>query len=165
MTETLHSFRAVAEEFKRFKFQQPGWVMKIYPLDPMLYGLDQYDADREPGFEQHDPGFIVSILIDTYDTYSYREPTMGTADRDVVMPAWQGMSVTTVTVPRIDYERDRLNEKIKIEHRKIFPLPIPRDALFPYLRHAIHAAAVHEADEWIRVDGEMVYDPHKAEKR
>lgn len=34
-----------------------------------------------------------------------------------------------------------------------------------WLRSCVHATLIHEADEWLRCDGEMVFDPHAREKQ
>jgi hypothetical protein len=160
VTDTLTNFSQVQEEFKRFRFLQPGFTLSLHPLDPILYGLAQFDETER---EEHDRGVIARLMVETYDTYTYREPGT-TSQRPIQMPAYEGMTVSTITMPRVDFERDRLNPRITIEHRRIMPLPMPREFLFTVLRQFIHSAVTHEADEWIRVDGEMKYDPHKGER-
>ncbi len=34
-----------------------------------------------------------------------------------------------------------------------------------WLRHVVHERMIHEADEWLKRDGVMVYDPHAREAR
>lgn len=38
-------------------------------------------------------------------------------------------------------------------------------AFHEWLRRCVHATVTHEADEWLRQDGVMVFDPHRSETR
>lgn len=47
-----------------------------------------------------------------------------------------------------------------VTHATQIPLPMPREYWPHFLRQSIHAAVCHEADEWLRRDGIMLFDPH-----
>lgn len=43
----------------------------------------------------------------------------------------------------------------------LHPFPIPREWFPSMLRHAVHEVVLHEADEWLKCDGEIIFNPHK----
>jgi hypothetical protein len=56
------------------------------------------------------------------------------------------------------YQPDRI---VAVHHAGPLPLPMPEQAFIHQVRHRIHQAVCHEADEWILVDGDRVFDPHR----
>lgn len=58
-------------------------------------------------------------------------------------------------------------EQARVEMRN--PVP-PGFALWPFnkqvywFRDCVRALELHEMDEWLKIDGEMIYDPHSGKK-
>lgn len=50
---------------------------------------------------------------------------------------------------------------VVIAHAQLIHLPIPREMLPGLIRHFYQQVVCHEADEWFRYNGVMIYDPHK----
>lgn len=76
----------------------------------------------------------------------------------------------------IDFDITKLIVKMRVEntYRPGEMIPIIFQHFLPAWRHigddaeamrfirdALHDMERHESDEWIRLDGEMIYDPHK----
>lgn len=145
MSDRLYTFAEVQEEFKRFQFLMPDWEISV---EPLLSG---------------DPstGFLVMITVNTFNTYTFREPEPSPDfPTRFVSPAW---GEGTISARR--FAREHQNPRVQIRHVRNLPLPIPRRAFPDMLRNCIHAALQHEADEWIQVDGDMAYDPHRTDRR
>lgn len=51
----------------------------------------------------------------------------------------------------IDWPRDTLGQP---------PALNTEDGVVAWVRHALHEWAAHEVNEWLRLDGEIVHDPH-----
>lgn len=49
-----------------------------------------------------------------------------------------------------------------VTHRRplFIHLPAPEEGVIRQIRHELHAVDMHESDEWIKVDGAMLFDPH-----
>lgn len=147
MIELLETYEEVQREFEKFQFLMPDWDISIRPMDYL------------PNYGTR--GFQVVITVDTFDTYTYREPEVtGRPSMQVKTYAWG-----TVTISAARFAREDLNPRIQIQHVTPRSLPIPKDVLPHFARQCIHAALQHEADEWIRVDGVMIYNPHEGQVR
>lgn len=56
--------------------------------------------------------------------------------------------------------REPENTKV-VSFTQFYPAPFPSlEALTQLIRCFIHEWELHESDEWLRIDGEMVRDPH-----
>lgn len=70
--------------------------------------------------------------------------------------------VLVVEVPTADSRNP--GQQVVVTHRQ----PVPPffegwHDFVRWVRYELHATEIHEADEWIRVDGEMVFDPHEVQ--
>lgn len=55
----------------------------------------------------------------------------------------------------------------KVVHRRslrMTTLPIPEMEAIRVIRHELHGVDLHESDEWIRVRGEMLFNPHRRDQ-
>lgn len=52
---------------------------------------------------------------------------------------------------------------VEVGHPNVIRLPLPVEALAHEIRKAIHRAMCHEADEWLREDGVIIFDPHQGD--
>lgn len=64
----------------------------------------------------------------------------------------------TITDPRIDTTNPE--REIFLTNTIIVPTPISEDHLHFDLRRFFHDFEKHEADEWLRIGGTMIHDPH-----
>jgi len=55
--------------------------------------------------------------------------------------------------------------EIKVQHVTPIRVPIPAEHMPHVFRNAVHQALCHEGDEWIRIDGVMMFDPHRDDPR
>lgn len=62
-------------------------------------------------------------------------------------------------------DSSNLNEISLVIGKQIISLhmlsDMTKDSFVQFIRQCIHRREVHEADEFLRVDGEMVFNPHK----
>lgn len=60
------------------------------------------------------------------------------------------------------YDRDRHNKLTTIQGGESYRWTgeEPRQQVIRCIREQMHKFAQHEEDEWLRVDGQLVYDPH-----
>jgi len=64
---------------------------------------------------------------------------------------------------RDTYRPDDPHE-LAITHRRPMPylrFPVPEAEVVKTIRRILHEVVKHESDEWFRVHGEMVFNPHK----
>lgn len=47
------------------------------------------------------------------------------------------------------------------QYHRLPPFPIQRDLVPMILRRAVHECVLHEADEWLKRDGEIIFNPHE----
>lgn len=55
--------------------------------------------------------------------------------------------------------------KAQVGHVRFIPVPIPRGYLPHRLRDVVHSVIQHEADEWLKHDGAIVFNPHERGSR
>jgi len=72
------------------------------------------------------------------------------------------LKVSGYTV-RIDVDNVDAGEEVKLSAYENFNYRgVTEDELLLALRDWIHTIERHEADEWIRLEGDLVFPPHKA---
>lgn len=84
-------------------------------------------------------------------------------------PGWEfrvqeGKWDTTLLIHLTDVQDTYSDRRIRVTHRYVLPLRCPPDAGYArrWVRDCIHRTEMHESDEWIRFNGEMVYNPHQS---
>lgn len=118
--------------------------------------IEDFEELREAArsLEFHMPGWTVS----------WRDPSDRDGYRRAPYDLRQALLVLTCkTVDTYGYfpgDEHNPNKKITVQHVASLILPIGRDFLPEWFRRQVHAALMHEADEWIRVDGWMRFNPH-----
>lgn len=77
------------------------------------------------------------------------------------------MPFLRVTVKTRDTYRPDDPHLFTVQHmRRLFiPTPFPLDEFVRLIFHEIRSVLDHETKEWFRVDGIMVYDPHKNDRK
>lgn len=100
--------------------------------------------------------FVQSIL----DRITYKPGwkfTLDVRNERVYLFAWVNQDTDSRTgVERTGY---KTSKRIPID----WPLSAKPDSIekiMAWVRHAIHEWESHEADEWLRIDEELVHDPH-----
>lgn len=109
---------------------KPGWQFQVAPM--LMSQAIRSNMD-EP-------------LVNLYVKYWAHDSDLGMPRPEVDMVIQLGRSIT---IPRfvwdnVDMEDDRLFARI----------------FYRWMEHILGNMEIHERDEWIRVDGERVHDPH-----
>lgn len=52
---------------------------------------------------------------------------------------------------------------IKIVHRTLIPPGVDEKYRIAFVRQCVQKMEIHESDEWLKLDGKMIYDPHSGD--
>jgi len=98
-------------------------------------------------------------LREEFEHYSFNMP--GYSWELGWVPATFGAPFIMFTIRTMD-TYDRVPHPINIEANiPLPPFPIPREWFPHMLQDAIRQAVLHEADEWFKKDGVIVFNPHE----
>lgn len=126
-----------------------------------------------PGFRGDEPVDNHAMLLDLVRHLDFRMPgwrvrwsTAGSDGSDLGRPGDWGMSrldlvCTTVDTYTYSPGDERVGHKrVQIAHRTLVPQWLRVEALPRWFREQVHRALQHEADEWLRVQDWMAWNPH-----